>query len=154
MKVQTINVQISKCPKQYESVRLGGEWTVDKGETAEEVMEKALDILNQFYADSLKPKAPKGAAADAVKTAATGADAGEPDANAKEPETTGNVAEDKSKKTPLRFNEDSKTLRAICKRIEAGVKLDKVLDFYEPDADAMRVLKAAAEFNKNQTADK
>lgn len=142
MKVQTINVQITKCPKPYESVRLGGEWTVDKGETAEEVMSKALEILNQFYADSINQKAPK--TVDAKPAAA------EPEKEHEEkPE-----AEPEKKKQPLRFMEDSKTLSAIAKRIEAGIKLDKVLEFYEPDADAMRVLKAAAEFNKNQTVDK
>lgn len=138
MKVQTINVQISKCTKQYESVHLGGEWTVDEGETAEEVMSKALEILNQFYADSQKPKTAKPV---------------EPKPAVKEPEEKSEAsAESKPAKQPLRFTEDGKTLAAIAKRIEAGVKLDKVLEFYEPDADAMKVLKAAAEFNKNQTA--
>ena len=35
MKPTTINVQITKCPKQYEAVRLGLEATLDPGETVE-----------------------------------------------------------------------------------------------------------------------
>lgn len=132
MKPITINVQISKCPKQYESVRLGGEWTVDEGETAEQVMAAALAELNKFYAESQAPK-PKADPAPATPAAAAAAAAPAPAAD---------------KKKPLSFGKDTKTIQAICKRIEAGTPLDKVLEFYEPDEQTMAVLKLAADFNK------
>ena len=56
MKAITINVQISKSPKQYESIRLGGEWSVEEGETVESTMAKAYEQLNAIYADMLNPK--------------------------------------------------------------------------------------------------
>lgn len=129
MKAITINVQISKCPKQYESIRLGGEWSVEDGETVESAMAKAYEQLNAIYADMLNPK---------------------PKTEEKKPEEK----KPESGKTPLSFDNDAKTLKQICKRIEDGVKLDKVLEYYEPDEQAMAVLKAAAEFNKDQTAGK
>lgn len=112
MKVITVNVQISKCPKQYESVRLGGEWTVDDGETPEQVMAAALEILNQFYAESQQPK-----------------QKAEPMANGKQ---------------RLTFENDKKTLEAICKKIQGGTPIETVLKYYEPDEEAMKVLNLAA----------
>lgn len=131
MKPLTINVQISKCPKQYESVRLGGEWTVEEGETVEQAMSKALEMLNQFYVESQKPKEQKAAAPKKEEAKADPTPAAE-----------------KPAKQRLSFEKDSKTLQAVCKRLEAGVKLGKVLEYYEPDEQAMRALELAAKLNE------
>lgn len=127
MKPITINVQISKCPKQYESIRLGGDWTLEEGETEQQAMSKALAMLEQFYAEHTgqKPKTESALAPAPAKT------------------------DDKpSGKTPLKMETDAKTIEQICKRIESGVKLETVLMYYELDADAMKVLELAAEMNK------
>lgn len=118
MKPITINVQISKCPKQYESIRLGGEWMVEDGETPEDVMRQAIDTLNKFYDE---------------QTGAKPKEQPQPKSEAKK---------------PLHINTDASTIQSIVKRIESGVKLEKVLEFYEPDNEVLNVLKLAAETNK------
>ena len=56
MKPTTINVQITKCPKQYEAVRLGMECTIDAGETVESAIKAATERLTAIYEDMVNPK--------------------------------------------------------------------------------------------------
>ena len=56
MKPTTINVQITKCPKQYEAVRLGMECTIDAGETVESAIKAATEQLTAIYEDMINPK--------------------------------------------------------------------------------------------------
>ena len=49
MDVITINVQITKNPRQYEAVRLGMEATVNRNETAEDAIKEATRRLNELY---------------------------------------------------------------------------------------------------------
>ena len=55
MKPFSINVQITKNPKQYEAVRLGMECTLDSGETAEQAIKEATAQLNAIYAEMISP---------------------------------------------------------------------------------------------------
>lgn len=50
MKPITINVQITKCPKQYEAVRLGMEASLEQGESVESAIYAATSQLNTIYA--------------------------------------------------------------------------------------------------------
>lgn len=50
MKPTTINVQITKCPKQYEAVRLGMEASLESGESVESAIYAATSQLNTMYA--------------------------------------------------------------------------------------------------------
>ena len=50
MKPTTINVQITKCPKQYEAVRLGMEASLEPGESVESAIYAATSQLNTIYA--------------------------------------------------------------------------------------------------------
>lgn len=50
MKPTTINVQITKCPKQYEAVRLGMEAGLEQGESVESAIYAATSQLNTIYA--------------------------------------------------------------------------------------------------------
>lgn len=50
MKPTTINVQITKCPKQYEAVRLGMEASLEQGESVESAIYAATSQLNTMYA--------------------------------------------------------------------------------------------------------
>ena len=130
MQAITINVQISKCPRQYECVRLGGEWTVESGETPESVMARALEILNAFYEESQR-----GTKAVEQKV--------EQRVEPKVEQKVEQKAVEPIIKTPLTMS-DTKTLNAICRRIEVGVKLEQVLEYYEPDDEALAVLKLAS----------
>lgn len=49
MKQTTINVQITKNLGNYESVRLGGEWSIDESENPEKAYRDALAQLNQVF---------------------------------------------------------------------------------------------------------
>ena len=49
MKPTTINVQITKCPKQYEAVRLGMEASLEPGESVESAIEAATSQLTEIY---------------------------------------------------------------------------------------------------------
>ena len=50
MKPTTINVQITKCPKQYEAVRLGMEASLEQGESVESAIYAATSQLSTIYA--------------------------------------------------------------------------------------------------------
>ena len=50
MKPTTINVQITKCPKQYEAVRLGMEASLEPDESVESAIYAATSQLNTIYA--------------------------------------------------------------------------------------------------------
>lgn len=50
MKAKTINLQLVKNIGNYESVRIGGEWSVEKGDDINECMSKACDELNEAFA--------------------------------------------------------------------------------------------------------
>ena len=50
MKPTTINVQMTKCPKQYEAVRLGMEASLEQGESVESAIYAATSQLNTIYA--------------------------------------------------------------------------------------------------------
>lgn len=61
MKQTTINVQITKNLGNYESVRLGGEWSLDEGEDATQAYTDALNELQtiygkMFHVEQLQPK--------------------------------------------------------------------------------------------------
>lgn len=49
MKQTTINAQITKNLGNYESVRLGGEWSIDENENPEQAYRNALIQLNQVF---------------------------------------------------------------------------------------------------------
>ena len=59
MKQTTINAQITKNLGNYESVRLGGEWSIDENENPEQVYRSALEQLNQVFDELYHPKQDK-----------------------------------------------------------------------------------------------
>ena len=61
MDVLTINVQITKNPRQYEAVRLGMEATVNRNDTAEEAIKEATRRLNELYDEMYTQKTKDGA---------------------------------------------------------------------------------------------
>ena len=72
MKPTTINVQITKNPKQYEAVRLGLEASLDPNESVQEAITAATNELNRIYSEMYPPKQaeqPKAPADDAAAPA-------------------------------------------------------------------------------------
>lgn len=128
MKPTTINVQITKCPKQYEAVRLGMECTIDAGETVESAIKAATEQLTAIYEGMINPQ-PKPAAAPA----APAAPAPEP---AKEP-------------TRERLEFGDKRVQQIVRRMEKTPEkaqdiMAQTLKYFEPTEEVLNVLKLAA----------
>lgn len=131
MKPTAINVQITKCPKQYEAVRLGMECTIDAGETVESAIKAATEQLTAIYEGMINPQA-KPAAAPATP-AAQAAPAPEP---AKEPT-----------REHLEFGD--KRVQQIVRRMEKNPEkaqdiMAQTLKYFEPTEKVLNVLKLAA----------
>ena len=56
MKQTTINAQITKNLGNYESVRLGGEWSIDENDNPEQAYMDAILQLNQIFDELYHPK--------------------------------------------------------------------------------------------------
>lgn len=146
MRVTTINVQITKQPKQYEAVRLGMEVSLDSCENEQDVIKAVNDELLAIYADMYAPKQAAPAAVPAAVPAA--------------PNDEDKPAENKSEKKPeekqaekefVKFG--SKRLQQIVARIEKtperGADIVKSAhNFYDFDEESERVLAIAIKLNK------
>lgn len=161
-------MQITKCPKQYEAVRLGMECTIDSGETAEQAIKEATSQLNAIYAEMIsqaKPKpAQKQAQADEENPKAKPAKqqpvVAEPQQAQETPqpvtETPQPVKEAPQpaehepqpiQREPLKFG-DPRITKAV-KRMEkdpakAADVYDNMLKYFDPDEQTLNVLKLAA----------
>lgn len=152
MKTTSINVQITKCPKQYEAVRLGMEIQLEPGDVEAEVIKAAHAELCKTYDALMDPtkvmdgaEVAKANQANAnAKPAAAPADpaqAPEKKEPAKEP------AKEPTKREPLVFGDPR--VQQIVRRMEkdpskAADVMDNALKYFEPDAQVMNVLKLAA----------
>lgn len=129
MKPTTINVQITKCPKQYEAVRLGMECTIDAGETVESAIKAATEQLTAIYEDMINPKP--------AAAPATSAPAQAPQEPAPAP----------AQKERLEFGD--KRVQQIVRRMEKTPEkakdiLEQTLKYFEPTEQVLNVLKLAA----------
>lgn len=137
MKPTAINVQITRNPKQYEAVRLGVEATLDPGDTVENAIKDATAQLNAIYEEMYVngQKAPQTPQKVPTK--------------APEPKAPESV-----KREPLRFGDPR--LQQIVARIEKAAgdtekmqaTIANVNKFFEPDAEAQKVIDLAAKLNK------
>lgn len=142
MRVTTINVQITKQPKQYEAVRLGMEVSLDSGENEQDVIKAVNDELLAIYADMYAPKQEAPAAVPAAPKT--------------EDKPTENKPEEKPEEKPaekelVKFG--SKRLQQIVARIEKtperGADIVKnAHNFYDFDEESERVLALAIKLNK------
>ena len=146
MRVTTINVQITKQPKQYEAVRLGMDVSLDSGENEQDVIKAVNDELLAIYSDMYAPKQAAPAAAPAAAKA--------------EPKTEEKPAENKPENKPeekpaekelVKFG--SKRLQQIVARIEKtperGAEIvERAHNFYDFDDESERVLSLAIKLNK------
>ena len=149
MKAKTINVQITRCPRQYESIRIGGEWSVDKGETEAEVIDKALQMLNGYYDELMQPKQSPEQVAKSHKSGENS-----PEQVVKSHESGENSPEQvvkshEKKKLSYDSQSDRDVLQAIINKMEReGVTLDTVLKYYEPDDTCLHCLQLVNAMNK------
>ena len=140
MKTTSINVQITKCPKQYEAVRLGVEATLEPGENEADAIKTADQFLREQYAalygqplqtaQQVQAEAqgnPKPAQCVETKTA-------------KEPPAS-------DKRERLEFSD--KRVQQIVKRMEAQPGkakeiIDQTLKYFDPTEEVMKTLNLAA----------
>lgn len=142
MRVATINVQITKQPKQYEAVRLGMEVSLDSGENEQDVIKAVNDELLAIYADMYAPKQAAPAAAPAAQKT---------DEKPAENKPENKPEEKPAKKEFVKFG--SKLLQQIVARIEKtperGAEIVKSAhNFYDFDEESERVLSLAIKLNK------
>lgn len=142
MKVKTINVQISKCPKQYEAVRLGMECEVFDGENEQDAIKACRDELLQIYGD-LYPAKKTNTQAAQEKPAQAAANPATVDAAMLKPKP--------DERETLKFGD--KRVQAVVRRIEKTPEraediLAQALQYYNPDEETLRVWRLAVQLNK------
>lgn len=141
MKTISVNVQITKCPKQYEAVRLGVEVTLESGENEADVIKTADQFLREQYAalygEPLQTAKPVPAAAPGNPKPAQGVEA---KAKTQEPPAS-------DKRERLEFSD--KRVQQIVKRMEAQPGrakeiLEQTLKYFDPTDEVMKTLNLAA----------
>lgn len=152
MKTTSINVQITKCPKQYEAVRLGMEIQLEPGDVEAEVIKAAHAELCKTYDALMDPtKVVNGAevakANQANANAKPAAAPADPAPAPEKKEPTKEPAKEPAKREPLVFGDPR--VQQIVRRMEkdpskAADVMDNTLKYFEPDAQVMNVLKLAA----------
>ena len=151
MKTTSINVQITKCPKQYEAVRLGMEIQLEHGDVEAEVIKAAHAELCKTYDALMNPtKVVDGA--EVVKANQTNANA-KPAAAPSNPKPAQGV-ETKTAKPPAsdkreRLEFSDKRVQQIVRRMEAQPGrakeiLEQTLKYFDPTEDVMKTLNLAA----------
>lgn len=153
MEVLTINVQITKNPRQYEAVRLGMEATVNRNETAEDAIKEATRRLNELYDEMYMQKTKDGAEGkktQANKPAPAPAPAAAEPAPEPAPEPAQAQEGEQDERELLTF--DDKRLQKIIARIEKakddkGRKevLKNVAKYYKLDEGAAKAIALAAQ---------
>ena len=143
MKTISVNVQITKCPKQYEAVRLGVEVTLEPGENEADAIKTADQFLREQYAalygEPLQAAKPVPAAAPGNPKPAQGVEA---KAKTQEPPAS-------DKRERLEFSD--KRVQQIVKRMEAQPGrakeiLEQTLKYFDPTEEVMKTLNLAAKF--------
>ena len=136
MELKTINVQVVLNLGNYQSLRIGGEWSAEAGLTFEEMSERCYEELKKGAAAIVEQQQPKQEQRK------------EETADEKPEKPTEQRQTGREKLTM----ENAKIVQQIVRRIEQGVKLEKVLEYYEPDEDVTKIFEAAARlvFNNNK----
>lgn len=140
MKTISVNVQITKCPKQYEAVRLGVEVTLEPGDNEADTIKTADQFLREQYAalygEPLQAAKPVPAAAPGNPKPAQGVET----KTAKDPPAS-------DKRERLEFSD--KRVQQIVRRMEAQPGrakeiLEQTLKYFDPTEEVMKTLNLAA----------
>ena len=140
MKTISVNVQITKCPKQYEAVRLGVEVTLEPGENEADAIKTADQFLREQYAalygEPLQAVKPVPAESPSNPKPAQGVET----KTAKEPPAS-------DKRERLEFGD--KRVQQIVRRMEtqpgrAKEIMEQTLKYFDPTEEVMKTLNLAA----------
>lgn len=121
MKAITINLKLTKNIGNYQSVALGGEWSVDEGESVTSAMSNAKAQLEQAFCEMYTAQPAK------VETAV-----------AEKPQI---VAEPEDKREFVEFGTD--LLKRICARAQAGVPMETIEKYYRLSDEARKCVEIA-----------
>lgn len=117
MELKTINLQLTKNIGNYESVKIGGEWSVTADEDVILVTKKANELLNALFEQVIQKPTPN-------------------------PQALQPLASDGTQKKVLEFG--SPTLQAVCDRIAAGTAdIETIEKWFCFDAKVRNVLELA-----------
>lgn len=133
MKATVLKIEVTYNTGNYENIRLGAEFSpVEGADYNTQMADAEAELRTMVYAIMQRRQQDAQAMQKAQEEAKDAAPVEEaaPEAKSKEPLTMASPA-----------------LQKILKRIEVGVKLDKVLEYYAPDDEVMKVLKLAAKMN-------
>ena len=143
MKTTTINVQITKTPKQYEAVRLGLEATLEPGESEADAIKAADKLLREQYAALYGQPSQAAQAAQPVPPAAPSNPKPTPSPEmkaVKEPPAS-------DKRERLEFSD--KRVQQIVRRMEAQPGrakeiMEQTLKYFDPTEEVLKTLNLAA----------
>lgn len=164
MRINTINLQIVRNLGNYETLRIGAEWTPDSNQTLADAMAAGMAELNAT-ADMLTGKKTAPAAKPANDTIAQAIAEGDAEKAAKELDkalTEKPAAEQPAEKAELQPDAldgmnaekegDTREMLTLAKaakfnnvlgRIAAGVEVAKTFDHFRYDQDTLAILRAA-----------
>lgn len=170
MELKKINYEITINAGNYQSIRYGMEYSVSKSDKIEDDTLIVLDTLMrkqiQAVLEARKTQAKQTITASAkceekASKEANGVDnkGDEPTPSETPKETTKETPKETPSETPQpapkapkkeRLTKDSNKLQAILNRMQQGVSIDKVLEFYDPDETAMKVLEMQEMLNNKE----
>lgn len=162
MRLNIINLQIVKNLGNFETLRIGAEWTPDSNQTIDEAMAAGMAELNAAAdillgkkkpAQAPAPEKPAEAAApanDAQKEAEEeqAKEEAEAEAAAAAPEPDAldklNAEREDDKRELVTLQQPSKFNKTLG-RIAAGIALEKVFEHFRFDADTLAIIRAMQE---------
>ena len=178
MELKKINYEITINAGNYQSIRYGMEYSVSKSDKIEDDTLIVLDALMrkqiQAVLEARKTQAEQTITASTKCAEKASKEANKADDKADElppKEATNETPKEATKETPKetpkeamketpketlkapkkeRLTKDSNKLQAILNRMQQGVSIDKVLEFYDPDETAMQVLEMQEMLNNKE----
>ena len=166
MELKKINYEITINAGNYQSIRYGMEYSVSKSDKIEDDTLIVLDALMrkqiQAVLEARKTQAEQTITASTKCAEKASKEANKVDDKADEPtpketpnESPKETPNEATKETPEapkkeRLTKDSNKLQAILNRMQQGVSIDKVLEFYDPDETAMQVLEMQEMLNNKE----
>lgn len=158
MKLNTINLQVVRSLGNYESLRIGAEWTPDSNQTIEDAAREGMAELNAA-ADAILGKVPAPAPEQKNNPVAQAAAEGNAEKLAKELDNalTQSPNPDEVPDILDQLNADREgesrdvitldycnKLNTIIGRLASGVAIEKVFEHYRFDSAALSILRASA----------
>lgn len=141
MKATLLKIKVTYNTGNYENIRIGAEFSpVEGADYNTQMADAEAELRTMVYAIMQRRQQDAQAMQKAQEEAKEKAQE-----EAKDAAQVEEAAPEAKSKEPLTMA--SPALQKILKRIEGGVKLDKVLEYYAPDDEAMKVLKLAAKMN-------